>query len=65
MLDRDILHPREGRDPEAVFFRKLPPDLFRVNLNLAQSFKRARPQEPASHTSGEGAFLRILQLHHA
>src|SRR6266566_255103 len=65
MLDRDIAHPREARNPQAVPFRKLPPELLRVNLNRAQSSKRAKPQEPASHTARDGAFPRIVQLHHA
>src|SRR5207244_545901 len=65
MLERDILHPLEARDPQAVSFRKLPPELLRINLDRAPSAKRAKPQEPAGHTAREGAFPRIVQLHHA
>src|SRR5207249_567194 len=36
-----------------------------INLDRAPSAKRAKPQEPAGHTAREGAFPRIVQLHHA
>src|SRR5215472_12725555 len=65
MLERDILHPREARDPQAVSFGQLAPELFRINFNGAQTAKPAKTQDPARDTAREGGLSRFVQLRHA
>src|SRR5260370_6431856 len=56
----NVLHAREVRDPQLVLVRKLPPEVFGVNLDRAQSAENSKPQKAAEGPPRQRPFERIV-----
>src|SRR5260370_320456 len=56
----NVLHAREVRNPQLMLVGKLPPEVFRVNLDRAQSAENSKPQKAAESPPHQRPLDRIV-----